>query len=75
MMEGFHNFRKASASTSAAVLVFDRGAHPRLETGYGVKSSVAPVLGNTNRIKHICIVLNLTTLQAHELTKPTFTLE
>lgn len=75
MMEGFHNFRKASASTSTVVLVFDCGAHPRLETGCGVKSSVAPALGNTNRIKRICIVLNLTTLQAHELTKPTFTLE
>ena len=75
MMEGFHSFRKASASTSTAVLVFDRGAHPHLETGCRVKSSVAPFLRNTNRIKRICIVLDLTTLQAHELTKPAFTLE
>jgi len=46
MTEGCQRFRKATASTSGAEFVFDRGLFCRLETDHRIRSAGAPVLRN-----------------------------
>jgi len=45
MLEGCQRLRKASASTSAALSVFDCAVFSCLETGRRVRSAGAPVYG------------------------------
>ena len=47
MLEGCRRFRKASASTSAALPVSDRAVFSCLETGRKVRSAGVPVLWGT----------------------------
>ena len=76
MTEGCRMFRRASASISAAVSVFDCGVLSRLETGSRLDWLLEHQFrGVPNRIKYICIVLNLIGFQAEELLEPVLLLE